>query len=94
MPPKAAPARTVWDDTTRTDLLQALIDVTPPTLEEWQAIMALLQAKGYTYTHTAAIQHLQELKRKEKGGTPKKATAAAAAWRMDRGRFARAKAKQ
>ncbi|CAJ2512509.1 Uu.00g055240.m01.CDS01 [Anthostomella pinea] len=39
MPSKAASARTVWDDTTRTDLLQALMDVAAPTPDEWHAIM-------------------------------------------------------
>ncbi|CAJ2500349.1 Uu.00g032020.m01.CDS01 [Anthostomella pinea] len=66
MAPKPAAPRTTWDDTTRTDLLQAIIDIAAPTAEDWVAIMEILNAKGYSYTHTAAIQHLQKLKRKEK----------------------------
>ncbi|CAJ2508949.1 Uu.00g139750.m01.CDS01 [Anthostomella pinea] len=46
MAPKAAAARTVWDDMTRTDLLQAIMDVCPPTLDEWQARGQGLDAEG------------------------------------------------
>ncbi|KAI0518308.1 HET-domain-containing protein [Xylaria bambusicola] len=74
-----SPGRTIWNDKTRSDLLQAIIDVAPPTAQEWEAISAQLRAKGYTYNYSAAQQHLQKLKKKEGTGqgsvpaTPKKA---------------------
>ncbi|KAI1196518.1 hypothetical protein F5X97DRAFT_344444 [Nemania serpens] len=80
-----AAGRTVWNDKARSDLLLSIYDIAPPTTQEWDAIIAQLQAKGYTYNASAAVQHLQKLKRKEggdaastpstptkpKGGTPK-----------------------
>ncbi|KAI0202580.1 hypothetical protein F4808DRAFT_458752 [Astrocystis sublimbata] len=83
-----AAGRTVWNDKARSDLLQAIVDVCPPSQQQWETIIKKLQAKGYTYNHTAALQHLQKLKKKEgpadKDGaegpaTPKKATKATTA---------------
>ncbi|KAI1425617.1 hypothetical protein F5Y12DRAFT_714111 [Xylaria sp. FL1777] len=62
-----AAGRTIWNDRTRSDLLQAIIDVAPPTSQEWEAIVVQLRAKGYTYNYSAALQHLQKLKKKEGG---------------------------
>ncbi|KAI0555731.1 HET-domain-containing protein [Xylaria curta] len=56
--------RTVWNDKTRSDLLQAMFEVCPPA-RHWEAISAKLREKGYTYGYSAALQHLQKLKRKE-----------------------------
>ncbi|TGJ88052.1 hypothetical protein E0Z10_g721 [Xylaria hypoxylon] len=83
--PVDAAGRTVWNDKTRSDLLQAIIDVAPPNTKEWDAIAVQLRAKGYTYNYSAALQHLQKLKKKEgtegtsEPGTPKKAGEATAA---------------
>ncbi|KAF2967152.1 hypothetical protein GQX73_g6457 [Xylaria multiplex] len=66
MPVNAA-GRTVWNDRARSDLLQAIIDVAPPNAKEWEAIIALLRPKGYTYGYNAALQHLQKLKKKDGG---------------------------
>ncbi|KAI1181918.1 hypothetical protein F5B17DRAFT_436197 [Nemania serpens] len=62
-----AAGRTVWNDKARSDLLQSIIDVAPPTSQQWEAIIAQLHAKGYTYNYSAALQHLQKLKRKDGG---------------------------
>jgi hypothetical protein len=50
-----AARRTVWNDKARSDLLLAIMDVAPPSNESWDAIIERLQAKGYTYNHTAAL---------------------------------------
>ncbi|KAI0541367.1 hypothetical protein GGR58DRAFT_519478 [Xylaria digitata] len=73
MPVNAA-GRTLWNDKTRSDLLQAIIDVAPPNSKEWETIIAQLHAKGYTYGFNAALQHLQKLKKKdgEAPSAPKK----------------------
>ncbi|KAI0457300.1 HET-domain-containing protein [Xylaria acuta] len=60
-----AAGRTVWNDKTRSDLLQAIFDVTPPNAQQWEAISVKLHAKGYTYGYSAALQHLQKLKKKD-----------------------------
>ncbi|KAI0428998.1 hypothetical protein F5Y09DRAFT_271553 [Xylaria sp. FL1042] len=85
-----ASGRTIWNDKTRSDLLQAIIDVAPPNAQQWDEISVQLRAKGYTYNYSAALQHLQKLKKKEGGNssapsgtpsvpaTPKKAKPAAA----------------
>ncbi|KAI1311093.1 hypothetical protein F5Y03DRAFT_321166 [Xylaria venustula] len=75
-----AAGRTIWNDKTRSDLLQAIIDVAPPNATEWSDIIARLHAQGYTYNCSAALQHLQKLKKKEgpsAPSTPKKAKATA-----------------
>ncbi|KAJ2974429.1 hypothetical protein NUW58_g8660 [Xylaria curta] len=59
------PARTIWNDKTRSDLLQVIFEVAPPNSKQWDAISAKLLAKGYTYNLNAAQQHLQKLKRKD-----------------------------
>ncbi|KAI1347725.1 HET-domain-containing protein [Xylaria sp. FL0043] len=64
-----AAGRTIWNDKTRSDLLQAIVDVAPPTAQQWDAISAKLRAKGYTYNYSAALQHLQKLKKKEAGNS-------------------------
>ncbi|KAI0809439.1 HET-domain-containing protein [Xylaria sp. FL0064] len=64
-----AAGRTIWNDKTRSDLLQAIIDVAPPTAQQWDAISVQLRAKDYTYNYSAALQHLQKLKRKEAGSS-------------------------
>ncbi|KAI1734940.1 hypothetical protein F4680DRAFT_436952 [Xylaria scruposa] len=56
--------RTIWNDKTRSDLLQAVFEVCPPA-QHWEAISAKLHEKGYTYGYSAALQHLQKLKKKE-----------------------------
>ncbi|KAI1809491.1 hypothetical protein GGS20DRAFT_571673 [Poronia punctata] len=60
-----AAGRTVWNDKTRSDLLMEIIDVAPPSTQQWDEIIEHLHAKGYSYTYNAALQHLQKLKRKE-----------------------------
>lgn len=50
-----AAGRTVWNDKARSDLLQSIIDVAPPTSQQWEAIIAQLHAKGYTYNYSAAL---------------------------------------
>ncbi|KAI0414953.1 hypothetical protein F5X98DRAFT_234224 [Xylaria grammica] len=59
-----AGGRTIWNDKARSDLLQAIVDVAPPSTKEWEVIIAKLHAKGYTYNYSAALQHLQKLKKK------------------------------
>ncbi|EFQ30035.1 uncharacterized protein GLRG_05179 [Colletotrichum graminicola M1.001] len=59
-----APA-TVWDDKARSDLLVAFLTVTKPSKEDWDRALAAVHEKGYTYTASAAIQHIQKLQRKE-----------------------------
>ncbi|TRX90510.1 hypothetical protein FHL15_008679 [Xylaria flabelliformis] len=81
-----AGGQTIWSDKTRSDLLQAIFDVCPPS-KHWEAISVQLREKGYTYSYSAALQHLQKLKKKEgdkkneknedEQATPKKAKAAA-----------------
>ncbi|KAI3327717.1 HET-domain-containing protein [Xylariaceae sp. AK1471] len=74
-----AAGRTTWNDKTRSDLLIATFDVAPPSAKEGEAIIEHLRAKGYTYNYSAALQHLQKLKKKDGNGngsepaTPKKA---------------------
>ncbi|KAI1341922.1 hypothetical protein F5Y15DRAFT_413846 [Xylariaceae sp. FL0016] len=60
--------RTMWNDKTRSDLLLAIIDHAPPTPAQWEKIIEQLNGQGYVYSHTAALQHLQKLKRKDKDG--------------------------
>ncbi|KAI1753035.1 hypothetical protein F4782DRAFT_96023 [Xylaria castorea] len=59
-----AAGRTIWNDKTRSDLLQAIFDVCPPA-QQWEAIAVRLHEKGYTYGYSAALQHLQKLKKKD-----------------------------
>lgn len=54
MATKAA-GRTIWNDKTRSDLLQAIIDVTPPSAQQWEAISVKLREKGYTYGYSAMM---------------------------------------
>ncbi|KAK1596205.1 uncharacterized protein LY79DRAFT_701684 [Colletotrichum navitas] len=56
---------TVWDDKARSDLLVALLTVTKPSKEDWDRALAAVHEKGYTYTASAAMQHIQKLQRKE-----------------------------
>ncbi|KAI1118088.1 hypothetical protein F5Y14DRAFT_447499 [Nemania sp. NC0429] len=60
-----AAGRTVWNDKARSDLLLTIVDIAPPTTQQWEAIIAQVQTKGYTYNASAALQHLQKLKRKD-----------------------------
>ncbi|KAI1269450.1 hypothetical protein F5Y18DRAFT_422403 [Xylariaceae sp. FL1019] len=60
--------RTIWTDKARSDLLQAIIEVAPPSSDEWTRIIQVLRQQGYTYNHNAALQHLQKLKRKDGPG--------------------------
>ncbi|KAH9431246.1 hypothetical protein MCOR02_008548 [Pyricularia oryzae] len=77
---------TIWDDRARSVLLQAVMDVAPPSADQWESIMEKVQESGYSYTPKAALQHLQKLKKKDPNGpgaatpsTPKgKKTAASA----------------
>lgn len=50
-----AAGRTIWNDKTRSDLLLAIIDVAPPTAQEWETISVNLRAKGYNYNPGAAL---------------------------------------
>ncbi|OLN91939.1 hypothetical protein CCHL11_01511 [Colletotrichum chlorophyti] len=59
-----APA-TVWNDKTRSDLLVALLPIVKPTKEQWDQILEAVEAKGYSYTSGAVMQHIQKLQRKE-----------------------------
>ncbi|KAI8634092.1 hypothetical protein F5Y19DRAFT_411930 [Xylariaceae sp. FL1651] len=68
--------KTIWNDKCRSDLLCAVIDIAPPSTNEWNAIINQLKGKGYSYTYTAALQHLQKLKRKEGPGTAPASTPA------------------
>ncbi|KAI6360131.1 hypothetical protein MCOR25_006838 [Pyricularia grisea] len=79
--------RTIWDDRARSVLLQAVMDVAPPSADQWESILEKVQESGYIYTQKAALQHLQKLKKKDPNGpgaatpsTPKgkKTTASAA----------------
>ncbi|KDN62147.1 hypothetical protein CSUB01_00852 [Colletotrichum sublineola] len=56
---------TVWDDKARSDLLVALLTVMKPSKEDWDRALAAVHDKGYTYTASAATQHIQKLQRKE-----------------------------
>ncbi|KAI0161362.1 hypothetical protein GGR57DRAFT_454477 [Xylariaceae sp. FL1272] len=60
-----AAGRTIWNDKTRSDLLQAIVEIAPPSSEEWTRILQLLRQQGYSYNQNAALQHLQKLKRKD-----------------------------
>ncbi|KAK2032311.1 hypothetical protein LX32DRAFT_691014 [Colletotrichum zoysiae] len=56
---------TVWDDKARSDLLVAFLTVTKPSKEDWDRTLTEVQKKGYIYTASAAMQHIQKLQRKE-----------------------------
>ncbi|CAJ2510971.1 Uu.00g065960.m01.CDS01 [Anthostomella pinea] len=70
---------TSWSEETHHDILMATFAVMKPTGAQWKLITEQLHGLGYGFSANALKQHLQKLKRKEKGGTPKKATASAPA---------------
>lgn len=47
--------RTIWDDRARSVLLQAVMDVAPPSADQWESIMEKVQESGYSYTPKAAL---------------------------------------
>ncbi|KAI6256298.1 hypothetical protein MCOR19_007241 [Pyricularia oryzae] len=46
---------TIWDDRARSVLLQAVMDVAPPSADQWESIMEKVQESGYSYTPKAAF---------------------------------------
>ncbi|KAL2147883.1 hypothetical protein VTI28DRAFT_3361 [Corynascus sepedonium] len=56
---------TVWDHDAHLALLQAFMAEAPPQPAQWDAILERVAKKGYFYTASAAIQHLQKLRRKD-----------------------------
>ncbi|KAM0271408.1 hypothetical protein ACHAQH_009095 [Verticillium albo-atrum] len=77
MPAVNGPA-TVWDDKAHSDLLNEVLKVVKPTQAQWAEIITGVQAKGYSYSSSAAQQHIAKLQKKEGNGvgTPAKATPA------------------
>ncbi|KAI6459797.1 hypothetical protein MCOR07_001026 [Pyricularia oryzae] len=75
-----------WDDKSDRDLLIAVLAELAPTPEQMKNIVQRCHEAGYTFTVSAATQHLQKLKKKDPNGpgaatpsTPKgKKTAASA----------------
>ncbi|KAK3946302.1 hypothetical protein QBC46DRAFT_444446 [Diplogelasinospora grovesii] len=49
------PKPTAWDHDAHVQLLQAIILEAPPTPVEWDGIIARVEAKGYSYTASAAL---------------------------------------
>ncbi|KAH8843771.1 hypothetical protein MCOR21_003607 [Pyricularia oryzae] len=47
---------TIWDDRARSVLLQAVMDVAPPSADQWESIMEKVQESGYSYTPKAAFR--------------------------------------
>ncbi|TLD04911.1 uncharacterized protein PgNI_09726 [Pyricularia grisea] len=47
--------RTIWDDRARSVLLQAVMDVAPPSADQWESILEKVQESGYIYTQKAAF---------------------------------------
>ncbi|KAI1485010.1 hypothetical protein F5X96DRAFT_691522 [Biscogniauxia mediterranea] len=60
--------RTNWNNDTHRDLLLAIMDHAPPSLAQWDKIIAQVHRQGYVYTQGAAIQHLSKLRAKENNG--------------------------
>lgn len=48
-------SRTTWDDRAHNCLLLAIVKEAPPTSEQWERIIAVVQSQGYTYTADAAL---------------------------------------
>ncbi|KAK3387014.1 hypothetical protein B0H63DRAFT_447910 [Podospora didyma] len=46
---------TIWDHDAHLALLQAVIAEAPPTPGEWDKILTRVEAKGYSYTSSAAL---------------------------------------
>ncbi|EGY18749.1 hypothetical protein VD0002_g9147 [Verticillium dahliae] len=77
MPAVNGPA-TAWDDKAHADLLIEVLKVVKPTPAQWNEIVTGTQAKGYSYSSSAAQQHIAKLQKKEGNGagTPAKSTPA------------------
>ncbi|ROT43550.1 hypothetical protein SODALDRAFT_319975 [Sodiomyces alkalinus F11] len=73
MPPKNANT-TVWDDKARSDLLIAVLNTVKPTKQQWDEIVAKVEAKGYHYTPNAVQQHLNKLQKKMANGGSEQST--------------------